>query len=510
MRYQNPILRGFDPDPSILCADGAFYLVNSTFQYFPAVRISKSTDLVNFYTVGHAVTNSDWIDLDVPDSHGIWAPDISYADGKYWIFAPLRLRGEGNCEHVVLRRQLVMWSHRPEGPYSKPAVLEVDSIDPSHFVDDDGRHYLVTAPGITVTPLAPDCASLAGETVQVWAGTGLRAPEGPHLFKKDGWYYAVLAEGGTGYGHQVSVARSRALYGPYEPCPHNPILKQRDPSARMQRCGHAKLFQLPDGRWYAVYLCARPLDGQYTVMGRETALQPVTWDADGWPRMGDGTPLDADDMPYPNTMQHLERAFHDGFDAPQLDLDWQFLRTPSAEWSLSERPGYYRIWTQDYGLNDRRGKNTLLHRETEASYTADTSVCFSPRWDGEQAGLCCLYGTSSYIACAVTVRGVEVTSRVAETETQLALLPYEPDGQPVRLRVRVCGRKRSFDCALPHQDWRELCAIPDCTFLSDEGVKDGGKRHTGAMVGLYAHNGGSGVRRSADFAHFHYEAVAEE
>lgn len=508
MLYQNPILRGFNPDPSILCVDGKFLMVNSTFQYFPAIKISQSSDLINFHTIGFGITQKDWIDLDVPDSHGIWAPDISYANGRYWIFAPLRLCGAGGREHTVLRRQLIMWSLKPEGPYSKPAVLEVDQIDPSHFIDEDGRHYLISAPGITITPLSEDCSRVEGESVQAWAGTGLRAPEGPHILKKDGWYYAILAEGGTGYGHQVSVARARALYGPYEPCPHNPILKQTDPLARLQRCGHAKFMQLPHGRWVAAYLCARPIEGRLTVLGRETALQEMRWDDEGWPYFVGGKPASEAQAPYPDTVQELEDEFFDDFDSPTLGLDWQFVRTPSAEWSLTERPGFYRIWTQDGQLFETKAKNTLVHRETEKRYEAQTTVCFAPEWDGEQAGLCCLYGITSYISCALTHKGVQVVSRAGDLETVHVLYPTAQ--HCVSLRVRVDGLQRWFDCRLTGEDWRELCHIPDCSFLSDEGLTDGGKRHTGTMVGLFANNGGCGSRKAADFDGFRYRVGSRD
>jgi xylan 1,4-beta-xylosidase len=507
MKYLNPVMRGFFPDPSVICVNGVFYAVNSTFQYFPAVVISQSTDLVNWEIIGHAVTDSLALDLsDIKDSHGIWAPDISYADGQFWIFAPLRLNGDGLRGHTVLRRQLVTHAQRPEGPWSKPVFLEMDNIDPSHFVDEDGRHYLVNAPGITITPLTSDCSAFAGETVQVWAGTGQKAPEGPHLFKKDGWYYAILAEGGTGYGHQITVARSRKLYGPYEPCPHNPILKQQDPKALLQRCGHAKFVQTPCGEWYALYLCARPIGGQYTVMGRETALQRVTWDADGWPRMGSGLPEETAPVPIPGAGQQLKTKFDDDFNGPELRREWQFVRNPSGEWSLSERPGFFRIWTQDGDLNERRAKNTLVHRETERRYAASTRLCFSPQWEGEQAGLTCYYATDAYIKCAKTREGIVLSLRAGGGEQIIATVPLKQADSPVTLKVEVDGLQRRFSFREGDDPFTELGQIPDCAFLSDEFLANGTKRHTGAMVGLYANNGGCGSRIPADFDFFKYEA----
>lgn len=503
MTYQNPILRGFNPDPSILEVDGTYYMVNSTFQYFPSVIIRKSTDLINWEIIGHAITNPQWLDLSgIPDSHGIWAPDISYdrKHKRFWIFAPLRLSGEGNRRHTVLRRQLVMWADRPEGPYSQPICLEMDSIDPSHFIDDDGQHYLVNAPGITVTPLTEDCSTFAGETVQAWPGTGKSAPEGPHILKKNGWYYAILAEGGTGYNHQISIARSRSIYGPYEPCPHNPVLKQNDPDAVLQRCGHAKFLQLPDGRWVAVYLCARPCEGRYTVPGRETALQSLTWDGDGWPVMDDGVPALTAPTPFEGVVQKLPSTFLEDFDGPSLDMAWSFLRTPTAQWSLSERPGWLRIWTEDGDLFERRAKNVLVLREEEHFYEAATLLSFQPKWEGEQAGLCCYYDTLTYAKCAVTLEGVVLSINEGAGEKVLATLPIN-HALPVALQVRVRDLERAFYCRQGNGSWQLLGLLPRCTFLADEGLPLS-KRHTGTMVGIFATNGGCGSRIPADFDWF--------
>ena len=507
MHYRNPVMRGFFPDPSAICVNGMYYAVNSTFQYFPAITISESRDLVNWRIIGHAITKPAWLDLsDIRDSHGIWAPDISYANGRFWIFAPLRLNGDGGRSHTVLRRQLVMHAERPEGPYSKPVCLEMDNIDPSHFVDEDGRHYLVSAPGITITPLNESCDAFAGKTVNAWAGTGQKAPEGPHLLKKDGWYYAILAEGGTGFDHQITIARSKRIDGPYEACPHNPILKQCDPSALLQRCGHAKFVQAPDGDWFALYLCARPIGGKYTVMGRETALQRVEWTEDGWPRMGDGNPFEATTIAVLGMEQRIETSFMDHFDGPELKMEWQFVRSPSAEWSLKEHPGYFRIWTQDGDLHEQRAKNTLVRRETETRYTASTLLHFLPRWEGEQAGLTCYYATDAYLKCAKTRDGIMLSLRAGGEEKLIASAKLNSLQSPVTLKVDVNGLSRSFCFKEGDGPFEPVGTIADCAFLSDEFLQNGAKRHTGTMVGLYANNGGCGSRIPADFDYFEYEA----
>ena len=208
--YKNPVQRGFFPDPSVVRVGDDYYMVNSTFQYFPAIAISHSKDMVHWELIGHAITDPDELDLsDIRDSHGIWAPDISYSNGRFIIMATLRLNADGKRDNNVMRRQVVVSSDRPEGPYSKPSWLEVDSIDPSHFVDDDGKHYMVISPGINLVPISDDCTQVTGDLIPVWPGTGERCPEGPHILRHGDYYYAILAEGGTGYGHGINVGRSK-------------------------------------------------------------------------------------------------------------------------------------------------------------------------------------------------------------------------------------------------------------------------------------------------------------
>lgn len=383
--YNNPVQRGFFPDPSVVRVGDDYYMANSTFQYFPAIAISHSKDMIHWHVIGHAITDSEELDLrDIKDSHGIWAPDINYVDGKFIIMATLRLNGDGKRDNNVLRRQLVVTSDKPQGPYSKPAWLEVDNIDPSLFVDDDGKKYLLISPGINLLPLSDDCTKVTGESVCVWPGTGERCPEGPHIFKKGEYYYAMLAEGGTGYGHGINVARSKNLYGPYEESPYNPVLRQFNPDAPIQRTGHGNIIETQDGSWWCYYLCGRPNQGNYTTIGRETALDPVTWLSDGWfvinDRKGPSLTQKAPELPECT----YEKWTRDDFDDDTLNLNWEFVRNPvKGNYSLTERKGYLRLWTMDGTLNEIRAKNTLVRREQELSYTAHTKVDFYPEKDGE-------------------------------------------------------------------------------------------------------------------------------
>ena len=277
--YKNPIRTGFFPDPSILAHGDDFYMVNSSFIYFPCIPISHSTDLVHWELIGWAITNPDWALLDeLEGGRGYWAPDISYDNGRFYITATYRLNDTG----TVYRRQMVVSSDRPEGPYSKPVFIDEDGIDPSLF-HEDGKHYMLLNRGARLFRLSDDCTEQVSEAKLLYYGSQKHAPEGSHLLKKDGWYYLFQAEGGTGPGHRITVARSRELFGVYTPCPYNPIMRQNDPEAGIQRCGHGKPVRTKDGRWYMVYLCGRTLEGKYSILGRETALDPITWTPDGWP-----------------------------------------------------------------------------------------------------------------------------------------------------------------------------------------------------------------------------------
>jgi len=509
--YRNPVVKGFFPDPSVIRVGEDYYMVNSTFQYFPAIVISHSRDLVHWEIIGHAITKNEYLDLTgIEDSHGIWAPDISYYNGTYYIFAPLRLNNPKNGEKGPLRVQLVMKSDRPEGPYSKPVIIPIDAIDPSHFIDDDGTHYMVVPPGVNIIKLNDDCTEVIGEPVAVWPGTGRRAPEGPHIFKKDGFYYAMLAEGGTGYGHCVTAARSKNLYGPYEPCPYNPVLTQTDPEAKLQRAGHGKLVQTQYGDWWILYLCGRPNEGRFCTLGRETALDPVQWTEDGWFIVNNlKGPSEEQEAPSLPEVIYPEKNFDD-FDDSKLSLEWQFVRNPNElNWSLEERPGHFRIWTENYDLNNIAARNTLVRREKHHCYEASLKLEFYPSNAGEQAGLVCYYGRRNYVKMFLTYEDDMKKVKVVENRNKCVTCLGEVSGlqsNVMYFKVKVKKQKRDFYYSLDNQTWIHVAHISDARFLSDEGVLEG-KHHTGTMVGLYANNGGNGRRICADFDWFYYHSL---
>ncbi|MBQ3671113.1 MAG: glycoside hydrolase family 43 protein [Treponema sp.] len=506
--YSNPVRRGFYPDPSVIRVGDDFYMVNSSFQYFPAIPISHSKDMVHWETIGFAVTNSEWLDLSsIPDSHGIWAPDIEYINGRFFITATLRLAGDNTSTDKVLRRQLIVSSDKAEGPYSRPTWIEIDNIDPSLFVDTDGTPYMAIAPGVRLARLSADLTRAESEPLTAWSGTGERCSEGPHVFFKDGWYYAMVAEGGTGYGHGINVARSRNLFGPYEPSPYNPVMRQKNPAAPIQRSGHGKLVQAQDGSWWCYYLCGRPNDGKFTTCGRETALDRVEWTSDGWFTVNGGRgPSEQAESPCLPAVVYEQNA-RDDFDSEELARDWQFVRNPDCgNVSLSERPGFLRIWTGDGTLGEIRAKNTLVKREREHCFSAETSLEFEPWRNGEQAGLVCYYSTTTYIRWGVCFEdGKKLILAVnrgdgEKVESKIVLGESNNRGRTgVYLKVVVDHQTRTFFYRTENSPWTKGGTVENCTFLSDEGVPAERKRHTGTLTGIYANNGGCGSRIPADF-----------
>lgn len=504
--YSNPILKGFYPDPSIVRVNNDYYMVNSTFQYFPAIPIHHSTDLVNWEQIGYGISESEYLDLsNISDSHGIWASDISYYNGEFYIFATMRLNNPDPGTKAPLRKILVTKSKNPEGPYSKPIVLDIDSIDPSHFVDDDGTHYCITAPGITITKLNSDCSEIIEPPKNVWKGTGLRCAEGPHILKKDGYYYAILAEGGTGYGHQISVGRSKNLYGPYESSPYNPALTQKYENARLQRCGHGDLVQTQNGDWWAVYLCGRPNCGSFTTVGRETSLDSVTWTDDNWFIVnGPSDTAACPDLP----KSSYTKIYKDDFDSERLNFIWEFVRNPHYDkLSLTERKGFLTIEGGEFDLSDIRSYNTILRREESHSYTAVTRLEFEPKSESAQSGITCYYGINNYIKCFITLRNSLPTVILEENRngiiTEINSLNLENYNNSAYIKVNVNKQERSFEISLNETEYIEVGTVKSCEFLSDEGVTIG-KHHTGTLVGMFSICLDNSISSKAYFDFFDY------
>ncbi|NOU96897.1 family 43 glycosylhydrolase [Paenibacillus sp. LMG 31456] len=390
-RFPNPVLPGDHPDPSVVRVGSDYYVVTSTFQYFPGVMIHHSRDLVHWKPIGHVITRRSQLDLTgVPDSHGVFAPDISYYDGKFWVVVPY-FHGQPRCTNVLYVADC------PEGPYSDGIVLNHHFIDPSIFNDDDGRRYLAFGGG-WVQELAGDGSRLVGEPKQVWPGTGGSTPEAPHILKRSGWYYLLLAEGGTAFGHKETIARSRSVWGPYEPCPLNPVLTQRDPNKPLQKAGHGKLVDDPHGNWWMLHLGGRPLTPNgSTPLGRETFLEPVRWTDDGWLEVGDsGEPAEWIELPagmerLPDQHTYAVDAVNaldetDRFTEPRLSPVWEWVRHPLQDSFRLTGEGL-ELDCAPYSLYVP-GETLLLTRRWEHfAFEAEVRLSFEPQTLGEEAGL---------------------------------------------------------------------------------------------------------------------------
>lgn len=491
--YRNPVRTGMHPDPSIICVGDDFYMVNSSFIYFPCIPISHSRDLIHWKVIGHAVTNPEWAYLnELEGGRGYWAPDISYFDGRFYITATYRLNDTG----TVYRRQMVVSSDKPEGPYCEPAFIEEDGIDPSIFTDDDGKRYMLLNRGARIFEISADGKKQLSEATLLYYGHQKRAPEGSHLLKKDGWYYLFQAEGGTGEGHRISVSRSDSLFGVYKPCPFNPILRQNNPKAAIQRCGHGKPVCTPKGEWYIPYLCGRQIDGKYSMLGRETALDKITWTKDGWPMVnnleGPSTLALKPDLPeylFPEEKGSFEADTDGG-----LSKLWSWVRVPEENACRIEK-GILHLRAGRQSLSTMYSRNILVRPQEHFRFQA---VCGILLEDGQllshdkgQAGMTCYYDENTYLTFHVENHEgrllLKVTEHVDTADTQdfCLELPAPLPGL-LHLKVETDYLKRSFSYALDEGDYRHACTLENVFYLCDEGIKKG-KRFTGAMVGMYAY-----------------------
>jgi xylan 1,4-beta-xylosidase len=478
---------------------GDFYLVNSTFQYQPAIVISQSTDLVNWRQVGHVFDRRNPLDLGhFYDGCGVWAPDISFHDGMFYVFYCLVQLTRDRAVNV--RGNYMVKARSIRGPWTEPVRLTDYGNDPSHFVDEDGAHYLLFAGGVPrgdgtwVARLRDDCSALAEEPRWLSYGPQRRAPEGPHIFKREGWYYHTMAsQGGYAEGHHQIVARARGVYGPYEASPYNPLIVEASGGAVLQGPGHAKLLEDKRGDWWAVYLCSRRPEGVAT-LGRETALSRVVWSEDGWPRLeGGAVPRVVGVMP--QAQGYLESrgdgsVFRDDFDGATLGCEWQGVRElPETFTTMRVRPGWVGVSTSErVGAVERR--HLLLVRETCHEYVATMRMSFEPD-DGCEAGMACYYDSATNITLGVRMnrgeRWVELRQCRQGAVTVVARVPMRRVGTGgsamVELRVVARGLVREFYARRVGRQWVKVGGVEHCAFLSDDGTPGWG--FTGTMVGMY-------------------------
>ncbi len=529
---RNPILPGFNPDPSIVRVDDDYYIATSTFEWYPGVQIHHSRDLVHWRLLTRPLRRANQLNmLGVPDSCGVWAPCLSYAGGWFYlIYTNVKRYGTttlGANSGAVFRDldNYLVTADRIDGEWSDPVFLNGSGFDPSLFHDENGRKYLVNMlwdhrpgrkrfAGIVLQEYSEEKRGLIGERRLIFEGTSIGFTEGPHLYRRDGFYYLLTAEGGTGWGHAVTLARSKQLCGPYELHPDTYILTARHrPDIELQRAGHADLVETQNGDTYLVHLCGRPLHNRgRCTLGRETAIQRMVWSDDGWLRAAGGEGVPRVETPEPGLPPHRfpgspERV---RFGGPELPIDFQWLRTPWPEelFSLTACPGRLRL----YGLDSPGSyfRQSLVARRQQAHcFSAATRMEFEPENFQQMAGLICYYNAAKFHYLYVSgdeaggrfVRAMSCLPDVGRAEDVTPAIPI-PTGVPVELRVEVDQERLHFAFRYGDSKWTWLPQL-DASIISDEAGPPFLPNFTGAFVGMCCQDL-AGTRRSADFEYFDY------
>jgi xylan 1,4-beta-xylosidase len=462
----------------------------------------------------------------------VWAPCLTHADGRFYLvytdvkrFGRTTTAGASGASLRDFHNYLVT-SDRIDGDWSDPVYLNSSGFDPSLFHDDDGRKYILNMlwdhrpgqnrfAGIVLQEYSHDERRLVHARHTIFAGTAIGFTEGPHLYKRDGWYHLLTAEGGTGWGHAVTMARSRAILGPYELHPDVHVLTARDqPHASLQRTGHADLIETPTGETYMVYLCGRPLRNRgRCTLGRETAIQPMTWGSDGWLRTQDGQGLPMLEAPAPAALPpspHPPSPVREDFDGPTLPLAFQWLRSPHPDelFSLGARRGYLRLFGRET-IGSFFRQALVARRQQAHCYSAAARLEFEPEHFQQMAGLVCYYNSAKfhylYLSRDEGGTHLRVMSALPDQVTSDAFTPpiQVPSGVPIELRVEVDYERLRFAYRLDGTDWSFLPQLFDASILSDEATAPGLPNFTGAFVGMACQDL-AGTSRPADFDWFEY------
>ena len=519
----NPILPGFNPDPSIIRVGEDYYLATSTFEWFPGVQIYHSTDLQNWEPVARPLNRLSQLDMKGCDiSAGVFAPCLSYCDGVFYLmYTNVRSHWYDfmDCHNYLVTATDI------RGEWSEPVYIHSAGFDPSLFHDDDGRKWVVSVMrqhrgmamgGICLQEYDPIGQQMKGPMEIIFQGSlGFGGGEGAHLYHLNGWYYLITAEGGTEFGHAVTMSRSRTIAGPYEMHPQTPLLTSRDSlSLPIQRAGHADLVCTPQNEWYMVFLGSRPLPpNRRSVLGRESYINKMEWHEDGWlyPVAGGHhptllTPAPKGCAPAPRKNHSKHYAFAPG----ELDMDFLSLRIPLDETmlSLNARPGYLRLIGKD-SPNSRFEQSLVARRQQAFSYTATTCLEFEPQSVKQFAGLMAIYDSDDFYYLNVTQneQGEKAVDVMVMEHAALSFpcqsIPIPRDA-PCWLQARVRGTSLQFYYSLDGQTYRAIGPALDQTKLSDEYSQQGA--YTGAMVGLACSDM---LTRSAcaDFAFFDYQEL---
>jgi alpha-N-arabinofuranosidase len=532
--YTNPVIPGGYPDPSICRVGDDYYLVNSSFEYFPGLPLHHSRDLVNWELVGYGLHREDQCTgrvnlVDVQSSGGIHAPSIRFRSNEFFVIATNVYRPMGE-DHPTQFVNFVITAEHIEGPWSDPHILEgAPGIDPDIFFDDDGKTWYVGTHSpempnfdgegeIWLQELDLDHWKLTGERWYLWRGAcGGAWVEGPHLVKRGGRYYLLVAEGGTSFNHAVMVAGSDHITGPYVSNPRNPILSSRHLSYDhwVNSTGHADLVELPDGRWYMVVLGIRGDEARRSNMGRETHLVPVIWEREPfeWQKIKHEWPVCApltgrverrNLLPFEGTEQWCDDTFYDRFDATTLGLEWNYRRVPMPNtYSLKARKGYLRLFARPDVIK-KRGRCSLMGiRQKESDFEYAASMEFLPETEGVEAGITLFQQDDNYLHLTVLRQNGRMVLRLVlaeQTEVPRVIQQEAIGDYRGEIVLRVVSRKRRYryDYSLD----RGASFLPFAETGADLVLSRG---YTGAYLGVYATSHGQPVEAHADFDWVRYQ-----
>ncbi len=504
--FRNPVISGFHPDPSICRVGDDFYLVTSSFEYFPGVPIFHSRDLVHWRQIGHVLTRPSQLDLRrMRSSGGIYAPTLRHARGRFYVVTT-NVGGGGN---------FYVTAKRPEGPWSEPIWLDDEGIDPSLLFDGETVYYTRDGKGpdfdhprIYQAKIDIKTGAIEGEPRPIWSGTGGIWPEGAHLYKIGTTYYLMTAEGGTGYDHSEVVARSSTPFGPFDAYPGNPILSHRHrPKDSIQATGHADLVELADGTWWAVLLGIRPKGGRHHHLGRETFLAPVTWTRDGWPVIGVGGRIELETAaPALAPTRPPRPLVRDEFDDGKLAFEWNFLRNPyRRDWSLTERPGYLRLRGSSVTLYEVDSPALVVRSQQHFAVRCRARLDFFPRRPNEEAGLTVRANEDFRYDLAIRLgaSGREAVLRERVRGQSRVVRRRSVTEGPLTLEVRASAGSYQF-FAGAGGDLPPLGSLPTKA-LSAEAIGASRQSYfTGTRIGLYATGNGRRSTVPADFDWFEY------
>lgn len=522
---KNPILPGFNPDPSILRVDEDYYIANSTFEWFPGVQIYHSKDLANWDLICQPLNTIKHLNMiGNPASGGIWAPCLSYNKGRYYlIFTDVKTWSMEPFKDV---NNYITSATSITGPWSEPKFLNCSGFDPSLFHDEDGRAWFVNMEwdyrkpgvkkfsGILLQEFDLEKFELKGPITNIFKGTTLGLTEGPHLYKKAGWYYLLTAEGGTSYEHAVTIARSREIAGPYEVHPNNPVLTAYNKDELyIKKSGHGSICDTIDGRYYLAFLCGRPIPGtKRCILGRETCLAELVWE-NAWPSVkgGGNSPPEEFEVPFGGKQEKQGVQYYD-FENNNYLRDFQTLRGPLGEDRLNnfERPGYLRLYGKQ-SLASLHEQSIIARRQTTFEFEAETCMEFTFKHFQKMAGLLYRYNEDNqyYLRVSYNEQKDSMCLGILAFDNGEFKMPLEGNeinikGTKIYLKAKVSYGVGNFYYSLDGKDYIKCGEQFDTTILSDEYASPMG--FTGAFIGLACQDLQNGTAY-ADFKYFSYKPL---